>query len=99
MRLLFMHWLSDRLAPRLEYISRFCSQPIATIEMKKSAVEKELGKGNNSSLEYIAGAYEQLHAVLVSDYPWTIREAEKRISVELLDGMEHTKLKLQNMHP
>ena len=68
----------DRLAPRLEYISRFCSQPIATIEMKKSAVEKELGKGNNSSLEYIAGAYEQLHAVLVSDYPWAIRVHARR---------------------
>lgn len=62
----------DRLVPRLEYISRFCSQPIATLEMKKSAVKRKLGKGDNSSLEYIELAHKQLQAVLVAEYPWAV---------------------------
>lgn len=83
---------ADRLGASLEHIDRLCSQPIATMEMKKIVVERELGEGEGSSLKYFVKAHKQLKNVLDSSYPWSLEEAETRVAKELLDAIENTRL-------
>lgn len=85
---------ADRLVASLEHIDRLCSQPIATMEMKKMVVERELGEGKDSSLQYFVKAHEQLENVLVSKYPWSLEEAETRVDKEFLNAIEGTRLNL-----
>jgi len=83
-----MHWLSDRLAPRLEYISRFCSQLIATLEMKKVLSKENWAREttvHSSTLNWLTSN---------SRLSWWLN-----IPGQLLDTIEHTQLNLQNKNP
>jgi hypothetical protein len=84
----------DKLVPVLEHIDRLCSQPIATMEMKKKAVETDLGRGKDSAFQYFIKAHEQLGNILTSTYPWSLEEAEIRVDKDILDAIEQTWLVL-----
>jgi len=87
---------ADKLVPVLEHTDRLCSQPIATMEMKKKAVETDLGKGKDSAFQFFIKSHEQLGDILTSSYTWSLEEAEARVGKELLDAIEQTWLILPN---
>lgn len=81
---------ADKLVPRLEHIDRLCSQPIATMEMKKKIVQADLGDGEDSAFQYFINAHKQLESILTSSYPWSLEEAEARLDKDLLEAIETT---------
>ncbi len=82
----------DRLVSLCENIDRLCSQPIATMQMKKTFVEMNLGDGKDNAFQYFIKAHKKLEDVLLSNYPWSLEEAETRVDKELLDAIEGTRL-------
>ena len=84
----------DKLVPLSEHIDYLCSEPNATMEMKKRVVETELGKGRDSTFQYFIRVHEQLGNVLTSNYSWSLDEAEALVAKDLLDAIENTWLNI-----
>jgi hypothetical protein len=82
----------DRLVPLCEHTDRLCSQPIATLEMKRTFVKTNLGNGKNSAFQYFIEAHKQLENTLNYSYPWLLTEAESRVGKDFLDAVDHTQL-------
>jgi len=78
----------DRLTAALESIHILCSQPVASMDMKKRAVEKELSENRGSAFDFFTAAHAQLGNALASRYHWAVAEATSRVDSEYLEAIE-----------
>jgi hypothetical protein len=71
--------VTDQFALALQDIRRLCSQPSATTEMKKLAMEQVFE--NSLIFEYFRQGHRHLGEFLDANYNWAVREAKARMDM------------------